>query len=310
MEIVKCLPELTKHLEPMASHAWPDHRFCDRYWSQITFEESLFPLTEDRNFELYLDFIADMFMSDAGGLCIGTDTSVYTNATSKKATQSVAAGVLFSQGIEVNCFRWLVGRTTTPDMGQLAICCAIEGTVNHPCRHIAIFTDSIASVKRALDTSLHSSQSHSLRVCKVLETWLEDDLLHWISFHFVPTKLKWRYQHMVHNYAASTYHRPVDFGSWVTFDRLRSESDSQIALHWVQSAASRPQHLGHDFLQLTTLGKKPKPILPSTRKGGPYIRESGSNAASFTSLMAAPCAELLARPALTSSRTVSAYAVI
>ncbi|KDR74554.1 hypothetical protein GALMADRAFT_141580 [Galerina marginata CBS 339.88] len=67
----------------------------------------------------------------------------------------------------------------------------------------------------------------------------------------------------------------------VTFDRLRSESDSRIALHWAQAVANRPQHLGRDFLQLTTLGKKPKPILPSTRKGGPYIRESGADAASF-----------------------------
>ncbi|KDR65691.1 hypothetical protein GALMADRAFT_148463 [Galerina marginata CBS 339.88] len=65
------------------------------------------------------------------------------------------------------------------------------------------------------------------------------------------------------------------------FDRLRSESDSRIALRWAQAVANRPQHLGRDFLQLTTLGKKPKPILPSTRKGGPYIRESGADAASF-----------------------------
>ncbi|KDR64983.1 hypothetical protein GALMADRAFT_82438, partial [Galerina marginata CBS 339.88] len=281
MEIVKRLPELTEHLEPMASHARPGHRFRDRYWSRIHFEESLLPLTEDRNFELYLDFIADMFMSDDGGLCVGTDASVYTNATSKKHTQSVAAGVLFSQGVEVDRFRWLVGRTTAPDAEQSAICRAIEGAVKRPCRHIAIFTDSIASAKRALDTSLHSSQSHSLRACKVLETWLEDDPLRWISFHFVPTKLKWRYQHLAHNYAASAYHRPVDFGSRVTFDRLRSESDSRIALRWAQAAANRPQHLGHDFLQLTTLGKKPKPILPSTCKGGPYIRESGADAASF-----------------------------
>ncbi|KDR84711.1 hypothetical protein GALMADRAFT_131510 [Galerina marginata CBS 339.88] len=216
-----------------------------------------------------------MFMSDDSGLCVGTDASVYANATSKKHTQSVAAGVLFSQGVEVSCFRGLVGRTTAPDAEQSAICRAIEGTVKHPCRHIAIFTDSIASAKRALDTSLHSSQSHLLRACKVLKTWLEDDPLRWISFHFVPTKLKWRYQHMAHNYAATAYHRPVDFGSRVTFDRLRSESDSRIALRWAQSVANRPQHLGCYFLQLTPLGKKPKPILPSTRKGGPYIRESG-----------------------------------
>ncbi|KDR74555.1 hypothetical protein GALMADRAFT_141581 [Galerina marginata CBS 339.88] len=94
MEIVKRLPELTEHLEPMAPHARPGHRFHDRYWSRIHFEESLLPLTEDRNFELYLDFIADMFMSDDGGLCVGTDASVYANATSKKHTQSVVAGVL------------------------------------------------------------------------------------------------------------------------------------------------------------------------------------------------------------------------
>ncbi|KDR65609.1 hypothetical protein GALMADRAFT_148566 [Galerina marginata CBS 339.88] len=100
MDIVKRLPELTERLEPMASIAQPGRRLHDKYWSRVHFDDSLAPLEkEDRS--LYLDFVSDMFMSDMWGLCIGVDASVFTNPASKKATQAVAAGVLYSQGVEV-----------------------------------------------------------------------------------------------------------------------------------------------------------------------------------------------------------------
>ncbi|KDR65447.1 hypothetical protein GALMADRAFT_148700 [Galerina marginata CBS 339.88] len=170
MDIVKRLPELTERLEPMASIAQPGHRLRDKFWSRVHFDESLAPLEkEDRS--LYLDFISGMFMSDTWGLCIGVDASVFTNPASKKATQAVAAGVLYSQGVEVNRFRWLVGRATAPDAEMSAICRAIGLATKRICEHIAIFTDSIAMAKRALDPSLHSSQSHSLLACKALEAW-------------------------------------------------------------------------------------------------------------------------------------------
>jgi hypothetical protein len=284
MEIVKRLPELTEHLEPMALHARPGNRFRDRYWSRITFDESLLPLKTDKDRSLYLDFIYDLFMSDDKGLCIGTDASVYTNATSKKATQAIAAGVLYSQGAEVNRFRWLVGRATAPDAEQSAICRAIEAATQRSCRHVAIFTDSIGMAKRALDTSLHSSQAHSLRACGFLETWLAADPLRWISFHYVPTNLRWGIHHIAHEYASTAIHRPVDIGSRVTLDRLRMEADAKAAMRWAQAAARRPQDFGRNFLQLKSLNKKGAPLYPDARKGGPYIRKAGADNTSFARL--------------------------
>ncbi|KDR65484.1 hypothetical protein GALMADRAFT_148657 [Galerina marginata CBS 339.88] len=44
-------------------------------------------------------------------------------------------------------------------------------------------------------------------------------------------------------------------------------------------ASSRPTEEAVSNSEMAVV--KPKPILPSTRKGGPYIRESGADAASF-----------------------------
>ncbi|KDR65264.1 hypothetical protein GALMADRAFT_21607, partial [Galerina marginata CBS 339.88] len=283
MDIVKRLPELTERLEPMASIAQPGRRLRDKYWSRVHFDDSLAPLEkEDRS--LYLDFISGMFMSDTWGLCIGVDASVFTNPASKKATQAVAAGVLYSQGVEVSRFRWLVGRATAPDAEMSAICRAIGLTTKRICEHIAIFTDSIAMAKRALDPSLHSSQSHSLLACKALETWLADDPLRWISFHHVPSKLKWGMQYEAHQHAAGAYHRPVDHGSRVTLDRLRMEADATAARRWAKASTDRPQDMGRDFLQLRKLGKKVITITPDIRKGGPWIRKAGGDNTSFARL--------------------------
>ncbi|KDR65605.1 hypothetical protein GALMADRAFT_148562 [Galerina marginata CBS 339.88] len=222
MDIVKRLPKLTERLEPMASIAQPGRRLRDKFWSRVHFDDSLAPLEkEDRS--LYLDFISDMFMSDTWGLCIGVDASVFTNPASKKATQAVAAGVLYSQGVEVNRFRWLVGHATAPDAEMSAICRAIGLATKRICEHIAIFTDSIAMAKRALDPSLHSSQSHSLLACKALEAWLADDPLRWISFHHVPSKLKWGMQYEAHQHAAGAYHRPVT-SSYIVFHFSNQQS--------------------------------------------------------------------------------------
>ncbi|KDR64812.1 hypothetical protein GALMADRAFT_149278 [Galerina marginata CBS 339.88] len=241
----------------------------DIYWSRVHFDDSLAPLEkEDRS--LYLDFISDMFMSDTWGLCIGVDASVFTNPASKKATQAVAAGVLYSQGVEVNRFRWLVGRATAPDAEMSAICRAIGLTTKRICEHIAIFTDSIAMAKRALDPSLHSSQSHSLLACKALEAWLADDPLRWISFHHVPSKLKWGMQYEAH--------------LLVTLDRLRMEADATAARRWAKASTDRPQDMGRDFLQLRKLGKKVITITPDIRKGGPWIRKAGGDNTSFARL--------------------------
>ncbi|KDR65191.1 hypothetical protein GALMADRAFT_148894 [Galerina marginata CBS 339.88] len=124
-----------------------------------------------------------------------------------------------------------------------AICRAIGLATKRICEHIAIFTDSIAMAKRALDPFLHSSQSHSLLACKALEAWLADDPLRWISFHHVPSKLKWGMQYEAHQYAAGSTRRPVDHGSRVTLDRLRMEADTTAARRWAKAATDRPQDL-------------------------------------------------------------------
>ncbi|PPQ91302.1 hypothetical protein CVT25_006203, partial [Psilocybe cyanescens] len=68
--------------------------------------------------------------------------------------------------------RHVTGKVTAPDAELYAICSAIvNATSRDDCTDIFIFTDSMASARRAVDPSIHSGQGHSVAVCEALQTW-------------------------------------------------------------------------------------------------------------------------------------------
>jgi hypothetical protein len=66
------------------------------------------------------------------------------------------------------------------------------------CDRIVIFTDSLASARKAVDPSVHSEQAHSLAVCKALTVWLSGMGDRAIEFVQAPSKLQWRLQYIAH----------------------------------------------------------------------------------------------------------------
>ena len=98
----------------------------------------------------------------------GTDTSLPANVQH----QAASAYLIYRQGDVVYRARYIAGRVTTPDAELYAICAAIVKACSLPdVNNITLFTDSIASARRAVNPSVHSGQGHSLAVCRTLEQW-------------------------------------------------------------------------------------------------------------------------------------------
>ncbi|PPQ91808.1 hypothetical protein CVT25_000368, partial [Psilocybe cyanescens] len=116
----------------------------------------------------HLDKLRDKILENIGTYYAGTDTSLPLSGW----YQAIATSILFSGGAELWRARHVAGKVTAPDAELYAICSAIVNAISHDdCTDIFIFTDSMASARRAVDPSIHSRQGHSVAVCEALQTW-------------------------------------------------------------------------------------------------------------------------------------------
>jgi hypothetical protein len=68
------------------------------------------------------------------------------------------------------------GRVTAPDAELYAIWIGLGLAMVVPgAKSIKLFTDHFAAARKAVDPSIHASQSHSLEVCRMLANWLRAD---------------------------------------------------------------------------------------------------------------------------------------
>jgi len=174
MEIDHRLPDLTKSFEPCAPEAWPGARLMDRFYAQIDFDDCGH-LEDDDALQARENTLNDLLKEakrDNGAVYCLTDASL-PNSTQHTA---VLVALLYRQGERIHQVCHPAGRVTAPDAELFAICSAITlATQQDNCERIYIFTDSIASARRAVDPSVHSGHGHSLAVCRTLAAWLGKD---------------------------------------------------------------------------------------------------------------------------------------
>ena len=131
-------------------------------------------------------------------VCMGVDASV-PKATRHNVTAAYVyegLGNQRSKGVTV------AGRVLSSDAELLAIRMAVgRATALEDCDRIAIFTDSLAMAKRAVDPGIHSGQAFSLATCKALHTWFAAKADRRVDFIETPSKLKWGLQHRAHLHA-------------------------------------------------------------------------------------------------------------
>ncbi|PPQ86732.1 hypothetical protein CVT25_012928, partial [Psilocybe cyanescens] len=104
-------------------------------------------------------------------------------------------------GAELWHARHVAGKVTVPDAELYTICSAIvNATLRNDCTDIFIFTDLMASTRRAVNPSIHSGQGHSVAVCEALQTWFTRKDGQSITFVYVLSQLQWDLHYKAHEY--------------------------------------------------------------------------------------------------------------
>ena len=93
-----------------------------------------------------------------------------------------------------------MGKVTSVEAELSAIATGIELACQEQCKHIVVFTDSIAQAMKSIDPSAHSGQQDSLRVCCAMRCWYRQDPHRRIEFVWTPSHMKWEIHKQVHDY--------------------------------------------------------------------------------------------------------------
>ncbi|KJA25421.1 hypothetical protein HYPSUDRAFT_199938 [Hypholoma sublateritium FD-334 SS-4] len=136
----------------------------------------------------HLDGIRDEAHAEPNTVYGVTDASV----PAEKRYQALAGFALFQGDERVDSAHYVSGKVLAPEAELSAIRFAVVRATQVPgCTRIVIFTDHIASAKKALDPSVHSGQGHSLAVCRALLVWFAADPLNTLEFYDCPSKAEW-----------------------------------------------------------------------------------------------------------------------
>jgi len=244
MEIDRHLPELTESFEPVASEARPGAQLMDRFPDQVIFNDCG-ALLEQNALEAHerdlFAILRNVRLSDDAVYC-----SVDASLPDNMQHQAVSAAILYRELEEFNRVRHVTGRVTAPDAELFAIRSAITlATQQDNCEKIYIFTDSIASARRAVDPSLHSGQGHSLAVCRTLAAWLAEDSSCIITFIQVPSKLEWSINKEAHDYAKGLI-SPAGLRPATSLDSVWKASTKHSQESWTRMFED-PSYKGRNF---------------------------------------------------------------
>jgi len=88
--------------------------------------------------------------------------------TEKRAEFIILSPYFYMKQLEL--FKSPTGKVTALDAELFAIRLAISKATVTGCKDIIIFTDNIPAAKRAMDTSIHSGQGHSIAMSRLLRS--------------------------------------------------------------------------------------------------------------------------------------------
>jgi len=152
-----------------------------------------------------------------------------------------------------------------------AICAAIVKACSLPdVNSITLFTDSIASARRAVNPSVHSGQGHSLAVCRALEQWFANGGRS-VTFVMVHSRFEWGPHHEAHEFIRGL--PPVGGRHMATsLDSLRKKATTTCLDSW-STMFQNEKYRGHNFLLLQNLDGGI--VQPTYAKGGSWLGEVG-----------------------------------
>ncbi|KAF9471849.1 hypothetical protein BDN70DRAFT_901010 [Pholiota conissans] len=116
------------------------------------------------------------------------------------------------------------------------------------CKRIVVFTDHLASARQSVDPSVHSSQGHSLAVCRTLAPWLEESPDHKIEFIQVFSQIQWDFHQAAHDFCRDL--PPIQGRNFETsLDSLRKDATDHAWDSWIDMFQD-PKYRGSNFLML------------------------------------------------------------
>ncbi|PPQ94668.1 hypothetical protein CVT25_009427 [Psilocybe cyanescens] len=192
---------------------------------------------------------------------------------------------MFSGRVERWHTRHVAGKVTAPDAELYAIRSAIvNATSCDDCTDIFIFTDSMASARRAVDPSIHSGQGHSLAICKALQTWFIHKDSQSITFVYVPLRLQWDLHYKTHEYTTKLKvalgPRPA-----TSFDSLRMQAALSHGASW-NVLFQDPEYQGRNFLQIKTVDRA---IAQPRGKENPWVHFANMSSPQLYARMCRTC---------------------
>lgn len=245
----------------------PGLHLLDKFSEQINFMEYGITRSEGvtANYMQQLDASLTQAMRDPECVYTAMDTSLPLEGK----FQAISGALVCCGHEQLAQITWVSGQTTAPDAELFAISlgvlrCLREENVSR----ISVYTDSIASARKALDPSVHSEQSVSLAVCKGLDTWLSGDPECKVYFTAVPSKEKWPFYTIFHDMV--TNFPQVAYSSkpaCVMLDHVQKDKVEKALDEWRQ-LFSKLSYRGHHFLPLT---KDRKVISPTYFNLGPWL---------------------------------------
>jgi len=199
------------------------------------------------NRKIKLEALIDELKDDEHTIYCGTDASLPANIRH----QAASAYLIYRQGDVVHRARYIAGRVAAPDAELYAIRAAIVKACSLPdVSNITLFTDSIASARRAVNTSVHSGQGHSLAVCCALEQWFANSGRS-ITFVMVHSRFEWGPHHEAHEFVCGL--PPVGSRRMATsLDSLRKKVTATCLDSW-STMFQNEKYQGHNFLLLQNL---------------------------------------------------------
>jgi len=192
--------ELTEVFEPCARENLPGFRLMDRFAAQVSFNNFKMNMENKAlsvtNRKIELGTLIDELKDNEHAVYCGTDASLPANIQH----QAALVYLIYRQGDVVHRARYMASRVTAPDEELYAIRAAIVKACSLPdVNNITLFTDSIASARRAVNPSVHSGQSHSLAVCRALEQWFANSSRS-ITSVMVHSRFEWGPHHEAHEF--------------------------------------------------------------------------------------------------------------
>ncbi|PPR07945.1 hypothetical protein CVT24_002503, partial [Panaeolus cyanescens] len=211
--------------------------------------------------------------------------------------QATVAAVYYRNGAEFHHSRSVAGKALAPDAELFAIRCAISyASLQEGCTHIAVFTDSLAMARRAVQPEVGQGQVHALAICRLLAEclamarravqpevgqgqvhalaicrllteWFAKGNNHRVSFVYVPSGIHWHPHDKAHRLVCKLT-VPIGRRMATTLSWLRREADTKCEQAWINSFRL-PKVQGHNYLALQS--HKRADVTPSAVKGGPWI---------------------------------------